>query len=233
MTTQNNSKTPQNTSNGTSYPTSYQMTPRTGAPGVFMETMKDIDWLAVRFSKSSLVDSSDGADIFFTLSLGKELGLSPVSSLRAITIINGKACVSAAAMLAIGYRAGLQDLSNCGTTEDSSSFSGKRNAFEAVGHFIKSYDESPSNEVMEAIAKANLARKLFPELLHGITCTEEVRILAASRTQLDTLVEELESVKTKDALDVIALRAMKDLTDEEQARFKPHYRRARERLGLA
>lgn len=151
----------------------------------------EVEQLSTTLAKSSLVPDAfrnKPADIFLAINYGMELGLPPLASLRAIVVIKGKASLYADAMVGIVLSRGVAEyFIAVDTGPDRATYETKRRgAPEPVrktfsledaknaGLLSNSNYKSYPRHMLEARAKAWLARDCYSDLLHGIYSAEEV-----------------------------------------------------------
>lgn len=155
-------------------------------------SVTDAEHMAVQLSKSQLVPDAfrnKPADTFMAISYGLELGLPPVSALRSIAVIKGKPTLYADAMVGLVMASGKAEYFTCvESLQDRATYATKRKGSpdEVRKTFTtadaeqaglpsqnKNYRTYPK-QMLEARAKAWLARDVYPDLLHGIYSAEEV-----------------------------------------------------------
>jgi hypothetical protein len=151
----------------------------------------EIQSLSDTLAKSQYVpDAFKGkpADIFLAIAYGMELGFPPIASLRAVAVIKGKPTLYADAMVGLVLGSGKAELFECvesdGTkatyeTRRKGSTRAIRKSFslddaKAAGLLSNGTYKAYPRQMLEARAKAHLARDVFPDLLNGIYSAEEM-----------------------------------------------------------
>lgn len=146
--------------------------------------------MANTLAKSSLIPEAfrgKPAEVFFAISYGVELGMSPVTALMSISVIKGKPSLAANAMVAMVLSSGKAKYFRCVETgPDSATYETlrigdpepSRKTFtqaqaKAAGLAGGMYGKYPQ-QMLEARAKSYLARDVYPDVLHGMASTEEV-----------------------------------------------------------
>lgn len=130
--------------------------------------------------------------VLSTILAGRELGLQAMASLRAIHIIEGKPALSADLIRALVIRSGLASYFRCTErTAERATFVTKRGddpemslsftiqeARQAWSKTQDAWDKSAWNknpaDMLVARAGAKLARLVYPDVVHGIYCPEEL-----------------------------------------------------------
>ena len=147
--------------------------------------------MANTLAKSILVPDAfrnKPADVFMAITYGLELGMPPVTSLMSIAVIKGKPTLYAASMVALVLSSGKARYFRCVESDanlaiyetqrigDSSphrkEFSQENAKVAGLGGGM--YSKYPQ-QMLEARAKAYLARDVYPDVLHGLMSTEEAR----------------------------------------------------------
>lgn len=176
------------------------------------------------------------ADILLTLLHGRELGLEPGTAIRAIHIIEGKPSLSADLMVALVLRSGLAVKFTCTESTDQSvtytttrhgdapqsctwtMADAKRAGLAGKGNWTKY-----PRQMLGARARAELARRVYPDVLSGCYTPEELGSNAIdaewteppARAPDISPAAEVEPVDiVEDAREIIAAAAT---TDELQA----------------
>lgn len=146
--------------------------------------------MANTLAKSSLIPEAfrgKPAEVFFAISYGVELGMSPVTALMSISVIKGKPSLAANAMVAMVLSSGKAKYFRCVETgPDSATYETLRigdpepsrktftqSQAKAAGLAGGMYGKYPQ-QMLEARAKSYLARDVYPDVLHGMASTEEV-----------------------------------------------------------
>lgn len=147
--------------------------------------------LAERFSKSTLLPKSmqgKAPDVLVTIMAGAEMGLSPMASLRAIHVIEGKPVLSADGMVAIVLGSGKAmyfervEESDKAVTYETQRVGAKaprratwtmEMAKVAALHLKDNWRAHP-RAMLAARAKAELARDVYPDVLMGCYTEDEI-----------------------------------------------------------
>ena len=231
-------------------PSGAPMVVREESRGLVLSTVADLDTMSLRLAKSELVPLAfrdKPANVFLALNMGLELGLSPAASLRAIHVVDGKPALSADAMVAIILSSGAAKPGSFHCVESSESGAiyeaqrlgapkPLRKSFtiqeaERAQLLGKDNWKKYPQRMLEARAKAALARDLFPDVLHGIYTPEELEPLPPAPSVLDELKAELFEVKTEAELERLANRAFSDLSGAEQDVFRPLWVKVRDTIA--
>lgn len=214
-------------------------------PSNFMDAMKIAETLA----KSKMFGVASAEAAFVIMSTGADLGLSPTAALRSIFTVNGRPGLSADLMVALCLKSPECEYFRCvESTADKATYAAKRfnnperkhswtidqakRANLANKDVWKAYPE----DMLRHRAAAPLARELFPNLLLGLYCREELEEIAANEAarQEDPAprpqeVVEGEIIKDdRDPLDAVQ-RAFFDAKNEDELNAA---RAAAARLGL-
>ncbi len=153
-------------------------------------SITEAESLAVTLSKSQLVPEAfrnRPADTFMAIAYGLEIGIPPVSALRAVAVIKGKPTLYADAMVGLVLASGKAKYFTC-VESDGIKATYETLRVGAPGPVRKTftledakqakltgndtYSKYP-RQMLEARAKAALARDCYPDLLHGIYSAEE------------------------------------------------------------
>ncbi len=154
-------------------------------------TLDEVNDLAERFSKSTLLPKSmqgKAADVLVTIMAGSELGLSPMASLRAIHVIEGRPVLSADGMVAIVLGSGkakyfvrieesdaavTYETCRVGTDVPRRTTWTMQMAKAAALHLKDNWRAHP-RAMLAARAKSELARDVFPDVLMGCYTMDEI-----------------------------------------------------------
>jgi hypothetical protein len=154
-------------------------------------SMAEAEHMASVLCKSQLVPDvfkNKPADTFLAIAYGMEIGIPPVSSLRAVAVIKGKPSLYADAMVGLVLASGKAKYFTCvesnasGATYETHRIGSPKpvrksftldDAKQAKLLSNDNYGKYPS-AMLEARAKSKLARDAYPDLLHGIYSAEEV-----------------------------------------------------------
>ena len=229
-------------------PSGAPMVVREEKRGLELSTVGDIDTMSLRLAKSELVPLAfrdKPANVFLALNMGLELGLSPASSLRAFHVIDGRPSLAADAMVAVVMSSGAARHFVCVESSERiaiyeaqrvGSPKPLRKSFsieeaERANLLGKDNWKKYPQRMLEARAKAALARDLFPDVLHGIYTPEELEPEPPPPSVLDELKELLFEVKTPAELEKVAQRAFAELSGDEQNAFRPLWVKVRETIA--
>jgi hypothetical protein len=153
--------------------------------------ISEAEHLATLLCKSQLVPESfrnRQAETFMAIAYGLEIGIPPVSSLRAVAVIKGKPTLYADAMVGLVLASGKAKYFTCIESDGVKatyetlrvgSPSPVRKTFtlddarQAKLTGNDTYTKYP-RAMLEARAKSALARDCYPDMLHGIYSAEEV-----------------------------------------------------------
>lgn len=147
--------------------------------------------MAMKLSKSALAPEAfrdKPADAFMAIAYGLEVGLPPVSALRAVAVIKGRPTLYADAMVGLVLASGKAEYFVCVESDGTkATYETRRKGSPAPVRKSFSMDDARAakltgNEtyqkyprpMLEARAKAALARDVYPDMLHGIYSAEEV-----------------------------------------------------------
>lgn len=220
--------------------------------GLVLTCVDDVEKMSKRLAMSELVPQAfreKPANVFLALNMGLELGLSPAASLRAIHVVDGKPGLAADAMVGIVMASGAARSFVCiESNERIAIYEAVRvGSDRAVRKSFTIEEAEQANllgkdnwkkypiRMLEARAKAALARDLFPDVLHGIYTPDELAATAVieARTVLDELKDALFDVKTIAELERVGQRAFVDLGSTEQDVFRPLYKEVKAALEKA
>lgn len=208
----------------------------TTALTIIPKSVDEFSDLAERFSKSTLLPKSmqgKAADVLVTIMAGAEMGLSPMASLRAIHVIEGRPVLSADGMVALVLgsgkakyfqrveesdtavtyetcRVGTDTPRRCTWTMDM--------AKRAALHTKDNWRTVP-RAMLAARAKSELARDVYPDVLMGCYTDDELGEAAPSpamvpskpasdATDAEVLEPPREIVELENATSVDALKAL-------------------------
>ena len=154
-------------------------------------SVQEAEAMASTFSKAAMVPDvyrNKPADVFLAITYGMEIGIPPAAALRAVAVIKGKPTLYADAMVGLVLGSGKAEFFEClesdgtkatyhtkrkgGTRTVSKSFSIED--AKTAGLLSNGTYKSYPRQMLEARAKAHLARDVYPDLLHGIYSAEEV-----------------------------------------------------------
>lgn len=142
---------------------------------------------AKAIASGKLFGQSNPNELLTIMMTGHELGLSPTASVRAIHVINGRACLSADAMVAIVLKSGLCEFFNLtDLTDTSCTYSTKRKGTPGPVSYTFTMDDAkkagltggnwskwPKN-MLRARCASNLVRTAYPDALLGIYAIEDM-----------------------------------------------------------
>ncbi len=163
----------------------------TKALAIIPKSIDEVNDLAERFAKSSLLPKSmqgKAADVLVTIMAGQEMGLSPMASLRAIHVIEGKPVLSADGMIALvlgsgkavyferveesdksvtyeTLRQGAKTPRRCTWTMDMA---------KVAGLHLKDNWRAYPRAMLASRAKSELARDVYPDVLAGVYSDDEI-----------------------------------------------------------
>lgn len=154
-------------------------------------SIPEAEAMAKSLASSALVPEAfrnKPADAFMAIAYGLEIGIPPVSALRAVAVIKGKPTLYADAMVGLVLASGKAKYFTCVEsdgikatyeTHRIGSPEPVRKSFslddaKAAGLLSNATYKSYPRQMLEARAKAHLARDQYPDLLHGIYSAEEV-----------------------------------------------------------
>jgi hypothetical protein len=152
--------------------------------------ISEAESMAVSLSKSALVPEAfrnKPADTFMAIAYGLEIGIPPVSALRAVAVIKGKPTLYADAMVGLVLASGKAKYFTCVESDGiKATYETHRHGApvavrktfslddaKAAGLLSNATYKSYPRQMLEARAKAHLARDQYPDLLHGIYSAEE------------------------------------------------------------
>jgi hypothetical protein len=161
------------------------------ALAIIPRTVDECTDLAERFAKSSLLPKSMQGkmpDVLVTIMAGQEMGLSPMASLRAIHVIEGKPVLSADGMTAIILGSGKAvyfervEESDTSVTYETLRVGAKSprrctwtiQQAKAAGLHLKDNWRAYPRAMLSSRAKAELARDVYPDVLMGCYTEEEI-----------------------------------------------------------
>lgn len=187
---------------------------------VVPKTIDEVNDLAERFSKSSLLPKSmqgKAADVLVTIMAGAEMGLSPMASLRAIHVIEGRPVLSADGMAALVLGSGrAKYLTRVEESDTSVTYETCRVGTETprrctwtiemskrAGLHLKDNWRAHPRAMLAARAKAELARDVYPDVLMGCYTMDEIEASApATVHQIDVVDAEIVDLAAE-AIDAI------------------------------
>ena len=195
--------------------------------------------LAEHIASSRLFGITEPSKALVILATGYELGLSPMQSLRAIHVIEGKPSISADGLAAIVKRSPVCEyFREIETTDQQSTWETKR-VGEPVARYTftlaearkaglckpnGNWDKYPTR-MLRARAKAFLARDIYPDVLIGLYSTEEMQDVARPRVHVEVVEQVVDALP--DIAARIAVATQEELADlREEARTKYPERRA-------
>lgn len=184
--------------------------------------------LAERFSKSTLLPKSmqgKAPDVLVTIMAGAEMGLSPMASLRAIHVIEGKPVLSADGMTAIVLGSGKAvyfervEESDKSVTYETLRVGAKTprrctwtiEMAKAAALHLKDNWRAHPRAMLAARAKGELARDVYPDVLMGCYIEEEIGSPAHRP-------EYVPPVREPDAIDAEIVPSFADSPDAESIR---------------
>ena len=207
--------------------------------GVRAISISDVTKLAALLAKSSMSPfKGKTEDVFMAICLGMEIGLTPTSSLRAVSFVNEFIAVEPEVMLGIARRftsdleVELTETEAVGTATllSGAEIETKVTREEATS---KNRNRGPaSDRSMEEICKARLARRICPDRLWRVFCPAEIelRVEGDNWTLLDELKYELLDAKSMEKLNEIGLRSLGTLSEKEQRALQPLFQRMKANL---
>lgn len=169
---------------------------------VVPKSIDEFNDLAERFSKSTLLPKSmqgKAADVLVTIMAGAEMGLSPMASLRAIHVIEGKPVLSADGMVALVLGSGKSKyFTRVEESDKSVTYETCRIGSETPRRCTWTIEQAKAAAVdkkdnwrmytramLAARAKSELARDVYPDVLMGCYAPEEI---GGSATPIATVV---------------------------------------------
>lgn len=163
----------------------------TKALAIIPKSIDEVNDLAERFAKSSLLPKSmqgKAADVLVTIMAGQEMGLSPMASLRAIHVIDGKPVLSADGMTALVLGSGkavyferIEDSDTSVTYETlrQGAKTPRRCTWtmqmaKVAGLNLKDNWRQYPRAMLASRAKSELARDVYPDVLAGCYTDDEI-----------------------------------------------------------
>lgn len=193
-------------------------------------TLDEATTLAAQLAQSSLLPKAmlgKAADVLVTIIAGQELGLSPMASLRAIHVIEGKPVLSADGMIALVLGSGKAayfervEESDTSVTYETLRVGSKnprrctwtiQQAKQAALHLKDNWRAYP-RAMLASRAKSELARDVYPDVLAGCFTDDEIDSTTRPAYQPPTDAIDVEIVsETTDAPELAAIDAC--LTEE-------------------
>lgn len=167
------------------------MTTTNTALAIIPRTIDEVSDLAERLSKSTLLPKAMQGkmpDVLVTIMAGQEMGLSPMASLRAIHVIEGKPVLSADGMVAIILGSGKAkyftrvEESDAAVTYETcrvGTDTPRRCTWtiemaKRAGLHLKDNWRTQPRAMLSARAKSELARDVYPDVLMGCYAHEEI-----------------------------------------------------------
>ncbi len=161
------------------------------ALAIVPRTIDEVSDLAERFSKSTLLAKSmqgKPADVLVTIMAGQEMGLSPMASLRAIHVIEGKPVLSADGMVALVLGSGkAKYFTRVAESDKAVTYETHRNGdaaprratwtiemAKAAALHLKDNWRAHPRAMLAARAKSELARDVYPDVLMGVYTDDEI-----------------------------------------------------------
>ncbi len=219
---------------------------------IIPRSLDEVSDLAERFSKSTLLPKSmqgKAPDVLVTIMAGAEMGLSPMASLRAIHVIEGKPVLSADGMIALVLGSGkakyfvrveesdaavTYETCRVGTDTPRRCTWTMQMAKDAALH-LKDNWRAHRRAMLAARAKSELARDVYPDVLMSCYTMDEIEANAPptihadaqdaeviSETPAPPELAELESCATRDELKQLASK-LKDLPEPWRAQARERY----------
>lgn len=210
-------------------------TNNTTALAIIPRTVDEVNDLAERFAKSTLLPKSmqgKAADVLVTIMAGQEMGLSPMASLRAIHVIEGKPVLSADGMVALVLGSGKakyfarvaeSDTSVTYETCRAGTDTPRRCTWTMAMARAAAVEKKDNwrlypRAMLAARAKSELARDVYPDVLMGCYTDDEIggepaRIVdvpandiadAEPATDRPAVLAELETAATREAVKALA-----------------------------
>ncbi len=163
----------------------------TKALAIIPKSIDEVNDLAERFAKSSLLPKSmqgKAADVLVTIMAGQEMGLSPMASLRAIHVIEGKPVLSADGMIALVLGSGKAvyfervEESDTSVTYETLRVGSKTprrctwtmQMAKVAGLNLKDNWRQYPRAMLASRAKSELARDVYPDVLAGVYSDDEI-----------------------------------------------------------
>lgn len=164
---------------------------KTTALAIVPRTIDEVSDLAERFSKSTLLAKSmqgKPADVLVTIMAGQEMGLSPMASLRAIHVIDGKPVLSADGMIALVLGSGkAKYFTRVAESDTSVTYETCRVGTDVprrctwtwqmakdAGLSLKDNWRLYKRQMLASRAKSELARDVYPDVLMGCYTDDEI-----------------------------------------------------------
>lgn len=160
-------------------------------------SIQDVDNLASKFSKSSLIPESmrgKEADVFVAIMAGQELGLPPMASLRSIHVVKGRPILSADVMVGLVLGSGVADYFSCvDESATSVTYETRRRGSPHAQRNTWTLDDAKRagldgdnwrkypRAMLKARCRAALARDVYPDVLAGCYDEDEARELSIER----------------------------------------------------
>ncbi len=225
---------------------------------VIPRTLEEVNSLSELLGKSTLLpDALRGkvADIAVSILAGQELGIPPMAAIRGVHVVQGKPVLSADTMVGLVLASGLCEYFQCVEETDTRvTYEAKRRGApmpqrcswssedtKRAGLNTKETHRLYPRAMMKARCKAILARDLWPDVLAGVSSTEEItstprtapaEIPAMPSTPDDIAdaeivtapaeLAELESATTRDSLKSLAPR-LADLPEPWKTQARERY----------
>lgn len=226
------------------------------ALAIVPRTLDEVSDLAERFSKSSLLPKSmqgKAADVLVTIMAGAEMGLSPMASLRAIHVIEGKPVLSADGMVALVLGSGkAKYFTRVAESDTAVTYETCRVGTETPRQCTWTLSQAKAaaldkkdnwrmypRAMLSSRAKAELARDVYPDVLMGCYTDDEIEAIgvpAISHVPVTTTPIEDAEVLGDPPADLIALEsattkdevkalapALANLPDAWKARARERY----------
>jgi len=169
------------------------------APGLEIASLSDAEKMAGKFAESSLIPNNlkgKAADIMVMLVTGHELGLSPMQSLRAMHVINGRPVLSAELIVALIKRSAVcrffrlvESTDEIATYETQRSDESQSTRLSWTSAQAKTAGLTGDNwkkhpaAMLRARCSAALGRAVYPDVMLGVMEQGEAEEVHAARTQ--------------------------------------------------
>lgn len=159
--------------------------------GLTPQSVSEAQTMAETLAKATIVPEAfrnKPSDVFMAISYGMEVGMSPVTALMGIAVIKGRPTLYAGTMVALVLASGKAKYFRCVSADsNSATYETHRHGdpepcckkfsqadAKAAGLAGGMYGKYPQ-QMLEARAKAWLARDVYPDVVHGMVSSEEMR----------------------------------------------------------
>lgn len=185
------------------------------SPGLEIASLADAEKMAAKFAESSLIPNNlkgKAADIMVMLVTGHELGLSPMQSLRAMHVINGRPVLSAELIVGLIKRSSAcQFFRLVESTDEIATYETQRTDEPQATRLTWTIDQAKKAglngdnwrkhpaAMLRARCSAALGRAVYPDVMLGVMEQNEAEEVYAGKAQM---VEPIASTVSAPAEDV-------------------------------